>query len=69
MNKHNARICGTQDCQDARGSFDTCEDKAEEFGNEDLEFGQEEDADFKEFEDFSRRRSARFKRIRRLCQL
>ncbi len=21
MNKHNARICGTQDCQDARGSF------------------------------------------------
>jgi hypothetical protein len=49
--------------------FDTCEDKAKEFGNEDLEFGQEEDADFKEFEDFSRRRSARLKRIRRLCQL
>ncbi len=21
MNKHNAKICGTQDCQDARGSF------------------------------------------------
>jgi hypothetical protein len=37
--------------------FDTCEGKAEEFGDEDLEFGQEEDADFKEFEDFSRRRS------------
>ncbi len=42
--------------------FDTCEGKAEEFG-------QEEDADFKEFEDFSRRRSRRFRRIRRLCQL
>jgi hypothetical protein len=49
--------------------FDTCEGKAEEFGDEDLEFGQEEDADFKEFEDFSRRRSGRFRRIRRLCQL
>jgi hypothetical protein len=21
MNKHNARICGTEDCQDARGGF------------------------------------------------
>jgi hypothetical protein len=49
--------------------FDTCEGKAEEFGDEDLEFGQEEDADFKEFEDFSRRRSGRFRRIRKLCQL
>jgi hypothetical protein len=48
--------------------FDTCEGKPEEFGDEDLEFGQE-DADFKEFEDFSRRRSGRFRRIRRLCQL
>ncbi len=49
--------------------FDTCEGKAKEFGDEDLEFGQEEDADFKEFEDFLRRRSGRFRRIRRLCQL
>ncbi len=48
--------------------FDTCEGKTEEFGDEDLEFGQE-DADFKEFEDFSRRRSGRFRKIRRLCQL
>jgi hypothetical protein len=39
------------------------------FGNQDLEFGQEEDADLKEFEDFSRRRSGRLKRLRRLCQL
>jgi hypothetical protein len=49
--------------------FDTCEGKPEEFGDEDLEFGQEEDAHFKEFEDFSTRRSGRFRRIRRLCQL
>jgi hypothetical protein len=48
--------------------FDTCEGKAVEFGDEDLEFGQEEDADFKEFEKNSRR-SGRFRRIRRLCQL
>jgi hypothetical protein len=48
--------------------FDTCEGKAVEFGDEDLEFGQEEDADFKEFEKISRR-SGRFRRIRRLCQL
>ncbi len=48
--------------------FDTCEGKAEEFGDEDLDFGQEEDAAFKEFEDFSRR-SGRLRRIRRLCQL
>jgi hypothetical protein len=46
--------------------FDTCEGKAVEFGDEDLEFGQEEDADFKEFEDFSRRRAGKFRRIRRL---
>jgi hypothetical protein len=45
--------------------FDTCEGKAEEFGDADLGFGQE-DTDFKEFEDFSRRRSGRFRRIRRL---
>jgi hypothetical protein len=32
----------------------------------DLEFGQQDASDFKEFEDFSRRRSGRFRRIRRL---
>jgi hypothetical protein len=46
--------------------FHTCEGEAEEFGDEDLGFGEEEDAYFKEFEDFSRRRSGRFRRMRRL---
>ncbi len=46
--------------------FQTCEGKAEEFGDEDLEFGEEEDTDFKEFEDLSRRRFGRFRRMRRL---
>jgi hypothetical protein len=53
MNSHNARIGSTQGIVTMQEeAFDTHEDKAKEFGDEEEEFGEEKVADFKEFEDF-----------------